>query len=98
MTEIIDLILGLSQEIKDLKTKIELLKQTRAEVLKDTWLDNQDVLQILHISGRTLQTLRDTNALPFSKVRGKFYYKVSDVEKLFHNNYYNPNFKCDGTK
>ncbi|NCO62457.1 MAG: DNA-binding protein [Flavobacteriaceae bacterium CG18_big_fil_WC_8_21_14_2_50_34_36] len=98
MTEIIDLILGLSQEIKDLKTKIELLKQTRAEVLKDTWLDNQDVLQILHISGRTLQTLRDTKALPFSKVRGKFYYKVSDVEKLFHNNYYNPNFKCDGTK
>ncbi|MFD2552220.1 helix-turn-helix domain-containing protein [Bizionia sediminis] len=98
MTEIIDLLLALSQEIKDLKARIELLRHTRAEVLKDTWIDNQDVLQTLHISKRTLQTFRDNGTLPYSKVKGKFYYKVSDVEQLLQDNYYNHNFKQDGSK
>ena len=98
MTEIIDLILALSQDIKDLKARIELLRQSRAEVLKDTWIDNQDVLQTLHISKRTLQTFRDNGTLPYSKVKGKFYYKVSDVEQLLQDNYYNHNFKQDGSK
>ncbi len=98
MTEIIDLLLALSQEIKDIKARIKLLRQTRAEVLKDTWIDNQDVLQTLHISKRTLQTLRDNGTIPYSKVKGKFYYKVSDIEQLLQDNYYNHNFKRDGNK
>ncbi|WP_283635495.1 helix-turn-helix domain-containing protein [Aquaticitalea lipolytica] len=98
MTEIIDLLLALSQEIKDIKARIELLQQSRAEVLKDTWIDNQDVLQTLHISKRTLQTFRTNGTLPYSKVQGKFYYKVSDVEQLLQDNYYNHNFKCNGNK
>ena len=98
MTEIIDLLLTLSQEIKDIKARIELLQISRAEVLKDTWIDNQDVLQTLHISKRTLQTFRTNGTLPYSKVQGKFYYKVSDVEQLLQDNYYNHNFKCNGNK
>jgi hypothetical protein len=98
MTEIIDLILALSQDIKDLKARIELLRLSRAEVLKDTWIDNQDVLQTLHISKRTLQTLRTNGTLPYSKVKGKFYYRVADIEQLLQDNYYNHNFKQDGNK
>ena len=98
MTEIIDLLLTLSQEIKDIKARIELLQLSKAEVLKDTWIDNQDVLQTLHISKRTLQTFRTNGTLPYSKVQGKFYYKVSDVEQLLQDNYYNHNFKCNGNK
>ncbi|TWO32776.1 helix-turn-helix domain-containing protein [Seonamhaeicola sediminis] len=98
MTEIIDLLLTLSQDVKDLKARIELLRQSRAEVLKDTWIDNQDVLQTLHISKRTLQTLRTNGTLPYSKVKGKFYYRVADIEQLLQDNYYNHNFKQDGNK
>ena len=98
MTEIIDLILALSQDIKDLKARIELLRQSRAKVLKDTFIDNQDVLQTLHISKRTLQTLRTNGTLPYSKVKGKFYYRVADIEQLLQDNYYNHNFKQDGNK
>lgn len=98
MTEIIDLLLTLSQEIKDIKARIELFRHSRAERLKESWLDNQDVLQTLHISKRTLQTFRDNGTLPFSKIQGKFYYKVSDIEQLLHDNYYNHNFKCHGNK
>jgi len=95
MTEIVDLILALSQEIKELKVYIELIKQSRAERLKDSWLDNQDVMQALHISKRTLQTFRDNGTLPYSKVGGTFYYKVSDIEDVLQSNYYNQNYKCD---
>lgn len=98
MTEIIDLLLTLSLEIKDLKARIEIFRQSRSESLKDIWVDNQDVLQMLHISKRTLQTFRTNGTLPFSKIQGKFYYKVSDIEQLLQDNYYNHNFKCHGNK
>lgn len=98
MTEIIDLLLALSQEVRDLKTRIELLNATRVEYLKNTWVDNQDVMQMLHISPRTLQTFRTNGTIPYSKIRGKFYYKVADIEELLQANYYNQNFKCDGRK
>ncbi len=98
MAEIIDLILALSQEIKDLKARIELLRASQSQLLKDAWIDNQDVMQTLHISKRTLQTFRSNGTIPYSKIQGKFYYKVTDIEELLLNNYYNPKFKCDGNK
>lgn len=96
MSEVIDLLLTISEEIKDLKARIELIRTTKSEYLKNTWIDNQDVMQMLHISQRTLQTLRSNGTIPFSKIQGKFYYKVADIEQLLQGNYYNPNFKCDG--
>ena len=92
------MLLALSQQIKEIKMMVQLLRQSRAVVLNDSWLDNQEVLQLLHISLRTLQTLRSNGTLPYSKIRGKFYYKVSDIEQLLQENYYNHNFKQDGNK
>jgi len=96
MNDLMPIILAMYEQIKEIKVLIHLLKQSRAEVLKDTWVDNQDVLQMLHISKRTLQTFRSNGTLPYSKVSGKFYYKVSDIEELFKSNYYNHNFKTNG--
>ena len=48
------------------------------------WLDNQDVCQILNISPRTLQTLRDNGTLAYSQINRKVYYKPEDVECILH--------------
>jgi hypothetical protein len=48
------------------------------------WLDNQDVCQMLNISPRTLQTLRDNGTLAYSQINRKVYYKPEDVESIFH--------------
>ena len=48
------------------------------------WLDNQDVCQILNISPRTLQTLRENGTLAFSQINRKVYYKPEDVEHILH--------------
>ena len=48
------------------------------------WLDNQDVCQMLNISPRTLQTLRDNGTLAYSQINRKVYYKLEDVERILH--------------
>ena len=51
------------------------------------WLDSQDVMQALHISPRTLQTLRTNGSLPFSRIGNKIYYRRSDILKTLSDNY-----------
>ena len=54
--------------------------------LKD-WLDNQDVMLALHVSLRTLQTLRSNGTLPYSRINNKIYYRRRDIERLLNENY-----------
>jgi hypothetical protein len=51
------------------------------------WLDNQDVMHLLHISPRTLQSLRSNGILPFSRISNKLYYKRSDIQRILQDNY-----------
>ncbi len=87
MREIAKMMLELSQEIKTIKAYVEVFRKTNLERLNATWVDGQDVMDILHISKRTLQTLRDNETLPYSRINGKFYYKLSDIERILESNY-----------
>ena len=51
------------------------------------WLDSQDVMQALHISPRTLQTLRTNGTLPYSRIGIKIYYLRRDMLKILSDNY-----------
>jgi len=51
------------------------------------WIDAQDIMQKMHISYRTLQTWRTNGLLPFSRIRGKLYYRKSDILILLEKNY-----------
>lgn len=51
------------------------------------WIDNQDVMQALHISCRTLQTLRSNGTLPYSRINNKIYYRRQDIERILNDNY-----------
>jgi|SRR5690606_14056087 len=98
MTEIIELILKLSQEIKNINMYLQQFQKSRLERFTEAWIDGQDVMQTLHISQRTLQSLRDNGVLPYSRINGKFYYKVSDLEKLLEDNYSPSKTKGYGSK
>jgi hypothetical protein len=55
------------------------------------WIDGQTVLQILGVSKRTLQTLRDQGKIEFSMVSKKLiYYSRKSVEQLLSKNVYKP--------
>lgn len=87
MNEVIELLLNLNVEVKRIAACIRQFQKTPLEQFNETWLDAQEVMQALHISTRTLQTLRDKEILPFSRINGKFYYKLSDIEQLLESNY-----------
>ena len=67
-------------------TDDEINKLVEHTALED-WLDNQDVMQMLHISVRTLQTLRSNGTIAYSKVNGKIYYRRQDIQKILADNY-----------
>lgn len=51
------------------------------------WHDNYEVMEMFHISQRTLQTLRSNGKLPFAKMGGRCYYKESDLQRLLEDSY-----------
>lgn len=69
-------------KFENFASKMEILCRLHGNKDLSEWLDNQDVCLLLHISPRTLQTLRDNGTLAFSRINHKIYYKSSDVEKI----------------
>ena len=87
MTEILNLLMQLTRDFEVVRAYVLALKKSKLDNFKETWIDGQDVMHTMHISKRTLQTLRDNGTLPFSRINGKFYYKVADIENLLESNY-----------
>jgi hypothetical protein len=50
-------------------------------------LDNADILQLFKISTKTASNWREEGLLPFSQIKGKIYYKLSDMHKIIDDNY-----------
>ena len=82
-----------SQAFKDLTAKINTIAkfvanlQTKTEEEPtDVWVDSYDVCTFLKISTKTLQRLRAAHAISFSRIRGKNFYKISEIERLMKEN------------
>ena len=46
------------------------------------WVDTADVCRELKLSKRTVQTLRSTGKLPYTRFNHKTYYKLEDVMRV----------------
>ena len=53
----------------------------------EDWIDNSDVMRMLNISRRTLQTLRSNGKIPFSRIGNKIYYRRQDIQNILARNY-----------
>ena len=60
-----ELVSRLGQFVK----RMDSINRQRSGRRMSDWMDNQDVCQVLKISPRTLQTLRDSGRLPHSKIK-----------------------------
>lgn len=100
MEQTANIFLTLLREIQGIKYLVEQDHPTGYQQFKDRWLDSQEVLRALNISPRSLQGLRDSKQLPFSRVRGKLYYRLSDLEKLMEDNlqYKRPKISSHGNR
>lgn len=87
MEEIFEAILLITQEIKEIKRQIENLNKRPDVLFREEWMDGQDVMLALHISQRTLRTLRVSGKLSYSRINNKLYYKALDIKALLEENY-----------
>lgn len=72
----------------DLLTEhINEVDKKRASVDGEELLDNQDILQMLKISARSLQRYRSSGKLPYYTISGKIYYKLSDVHQFVRDSF-----------
>jgi len=62
--------------------RMDAICHRHGEKTMDKWMDNQDVCQMLNISPRTLQTLRDNGTLAYSQINHKTYYRPEDVQRI----------------
>lgn len=62
--------------------RMDAICHRHGEKTMDKWMDNQDVCQMLNISPRTLQTLRDNGILAYSQINHKTYYRPEDVQRI----------------
>ena len=53
----------------------------------EDWIDCYDVMHMLRISYRTLQTFRSNGMIPFSRIGKKVYFLRQDIEKILADNY-----------
>jgi excisionase family DNA binding protein len=58
-----------------------LRKRSESKELKE-WLDSQDVCEILGVTKRTVQTLRETGRLAYTMIARKVFYRPQDVKKF----------------
>lgn len=67
----------------------ELSKQIngRLQDPKTVFLDNADVLKLLKVSRRTLQTWRTEGLISFSQIQNKLYYSLHDINELMQKHY-----------
>ena len=71
----------LVRKIDQLSDKLEQLILKSNDGFKEKWYVTEEVCKLLSVSKRTLQKMRDSNAIKFTKSGKKIYYKASDIEE-----------------
>lgn len=69
---------NLVKRMDEIQSTLSNSKGSQAE----SFLDNQQFLQLMKVSKRTAQSWRDEGIISFSQVGSKIYYQISDVHKL----------------
>jgi hypothetical protein len=82
-----------SQAFKDLSKKINTiakfvaaLQEKADEEPTDGWVDSYEVCTFLKVSAKTLQRLRAANCVSYSRIRGKNFYRISEIQRLLNDN------------
>lgn len=84
------------QQMQQILEEIKIIKKDLIpqEPVKEIWICGIEVQSTLFISERTLYRHRKSGSLPYSRVRGKIYYKKSDIRDLLEKNYRTEQPKC----
>jgi hypothetical protein len=76
----------LTAKINTIAKFVSVIESKTAEEFEDGWVDSYEVCTFLKISSKTLQRLRAANVVSYSQIRGKNFYRISEIERLLNEN------------
>ena len=87
-----------SEEFKELTGQIkqalhdiqDVRDKYRPSLADKRYLTGEEVMEYLHVSPRTLQTLRDNRVICFTTIGGKILYPEEELEQVLYLNYRSP--------
>jgi len=81
----------LSGQIKQAISDVQDVRDKyRPALLDKRYLSGEEVMEYLHVSPRTLQTLRDNRIIGYTTIGGKILYPEEELEKVLYQNYRSP--------
>jgi hypothetical protein len=90
-----------SQAYRELVSKINTIakfvlayREKEDESSADDWVDSHEFCSCLKISSRTLQRLRAQRVVNFSLIRGKTFYRISEIRRLLNENVIRRSDEC----
>ena len=80
-----------SQAYKNIMSKVDtifdyVVSRQNTQDEEDSWVDSYEVCTYLKMSDRTLQRLRSEKKINYSRIRGKNYYKISEIKRMMNEN------------
>jgi hypothetical protein len=76
----------LMAQINTIAKLVTAIESKTEEQPEDGWVDSYEVCTFLKISTRTLQRIRSEGAINFSRIRGKNFYRISELQRLLQDN------------
>jgi hypothetical protein len=70
----------------ELLFEIQKLLEATVGIPSKQWLKSIEVRKLLNISHCTLQNMRSSGKLPYTKIGGVFYYDVQDIQEMLRKN------------
>ena len=90
MSELLPILSGIKHEMETMNKSLTKMTKTHATLLSEEWITKDQVMAVLKISLRTLDSLKGSGQLPFTKINGLIYYRTIDLENLLKKGYVNP--------
>lgn len=87
MQELLTIISFMRHELEALSKSVAQMNKTHAQLLTEEWITKDQAMRILKICPRTLNSLKSSGKLPYSKVQGTLYFRTADIENLLKQNY-----------
>ena len=76
---------SLLEKLNKLVDEANKIRNNGKYAILEQWLDGQEVCEILGVTKRTLQTLRETGKIAYTMVKHKTYYRPKDVQAFLDN-------------
>jgi len=81
------LFLSINEKISSIEKQVRQLSLKERNPLGDTYLDTDEVCELLKICKRTLQKHRDEASIAYIQFGGKTLYKKTDIQDLLEKHY-----------